>query len=45
LDKVASANWPLPYLVKFAVIGTAGVVAFFIVAVRLLKVPGARRVL
>jgi surface polysaccharide O-acyltransferase-like enzyme len=42
---VASANWPLPPLVKLAVIGSAGVVASFIVAAMLLKVPGARRVL
>jgi surface polysaccharide O-acyltransferase-like enzyme len=42
---VASADWPLPPLVKFAVIGSAGVVASFIVAAMLLKVPGARRVL
>jgi surface polysaccharide O-acyltransferase-like enzyme len=42
---VASANWPLPPLVKSALVGSAGVVASFIVAAMLLRVPGTRRVL
>ncbi len=42
---VATANWRLPPLVKFAAIGSAGVAASFVVAALLLKVPGLRRVL
>lgn len=42
---VVSASWPLPPLVKFVVIGSAGVVASFAVAAMLLRLPGVRRVI
>jgi surface polysaccharide O-acyltransferase-like enzyme len=41
----ASANWTLPPLIKFAAIGSGGVVSSFVVAAVLLRLPGLRRVI
>jgi uncharacterized membrane protein YidH (DUF202 family) len=42
---VALAGWALPPLLKFVVVGAAGIVVSFAVAAALLRVPGARRVI
>jgi fucose 4-O-acetylase-like acetyltransferase len=42
---VASASWQLPPLVKFAVVGSGVVVASFVVAALLLRLPGVRRII
>ena len=36
---VASANWPWPPLLKLAVVGSSGVLASFVVAAMLLRLP------